>query len=121
MLTAPLRVRAAWAANDATAFADMFADNGSLLLGDQQLSGREEIRTYLVDAFRAGLKGTSLQEQPRLIRKVTDSVAIVVMEGGIVGSDGTLAPDAETRGTWVVVKQDGDWRIMSYQTSPLRG
>src|SRR5437763_9904928 len=33
VLTVPMRIQAAWAANDADAFAAVFTDNGSLLMG----------------------------------------------------------------------------------------
>ena len=44
VLTVPLRLRAAWESNDADALADVFIENGSMLIGDEQLKGREEIR-----------------------------------------------------------------------------
>lgn len=117
VLTAPLRVRAAWGANDADAFAEMFIDNGSALFGDRQLISRDEIRQYMAEAFAAGWKGTRLIEEPREIKMLTDSSAVVIADGGV-------ARDAEEnytfRTVWVVVKRDGDWRIASYQTSPVK-
>ncbi|MDI1461459.1 SgcJ/EcaC family oxidoreductase [Catellatospora sp. KI3] len=117
VLTAPLRVRAAWGANDADAFADMFIDNGSALFGDRQLTSREEIRQYMAEAFAAGWKGTRLIEEPREIKLLTETSAVVIADGGV-------ARDSEEnftfRTVWVVVKRDGDWRIASYQTSPVK-
>jgi uncharacterized protein (TIGR02246 family) len=122
VLTAPLRVRAAWAANDADAFADMFIDNGSQLVGDTQLRGREEIRSYMKEAFAGGWKGSHLTEEPREIRLLTDDVAVAITQGGVVraGRD-TLEPTDEVRTMWVLVKRDGDWRVASHQTSPVKG
>jgi uncharacterized protein (TIGR02246 family) len=122
VLTAALRVRAAWDANDADAFADMFTDNGSMLVGDNQLRGREEIRAYLAEAFGGAYRGSRMTEEPREIRLLTDSVAIAVTQGGVIpaGSD-ALDPADEFRAMWVIVKVDGDWRVASHQTSPVHG
>ncbi|MEU9826060.1 SgcJ/EcaC family oxidoreductase [Micromonospora chersina] len=121
VLTAPLRIRAAWGDNDADAFAGLFIENGSLLIGDTQLNGREEIRAYMAKAFAGGWKGTRLTEQPRDIRLIADEVAVAITEGGIVrpGEDG-LDPLNEERAMWVLVKRDGDWRVAARQTSPIR-
>jgi len=119
--TAALRIRAAWDADDADAFADMFVENGSMLVGDQQLMNREEIRSYMAAAFSGPYQGTKLTEEPVEIRLLTDSVALVVADGGIVpaGAD-SVAPDDMVRGTWIIRKTDGDWRIVSRQTSPIK-
>jgi len=120
--TAALRVRAAWDANDADAFADMFVENGSMLVGDRQLMNREEIRSYMAEAFSGGYQGTKLTEEPIEIRLLTDSVALAVTDGGIVapGAD-SVAPGDLVRGTWIILKTGGDWRIVSRQTSPIKG
>jgi uncharacterized protein (TIGR02246 family) len=120
--TAALRIRAAWDANDADAFADMFVEDGSMLVGDRQLMDREEIRTYMAAAFSGGYRGTKLAEEPIEIRLLTDSVALAVTDGGIVpdGAD-AVAPTDLVRGTWIIRKADGDWRIVSRQTSPIKG
>lgn len=122
VLTAPLRIRAAWTANDADAFADMFVDNGSMLAGDTQLMSREEIRAYLADVFAGAYRGSRMTIEPREIRLLTSSVAVAVTQGGIIrDGEESLAATAQERAMWVVVKRDGDWRIASYQTSPIKG
>ena len=120
VVTAQLRVRAGWDANDADAIADLFVDNGSMLVGDAQLSSREEIRAYLADAFAGGFQGTRLTDEPKEVRLLTDSVAIAVTEGGVVkkGQD-DIDPEELARSLWVLVKKDGDWRVVSRQTSPV--
>ena len=122
VLTAPLRIRGAWDANDADGFADMFIENGSMLVGDTQLKSREEIRTYMAEAFKGGYKGTRLSEGPREIRLLNDTVAVAVTQGGLVrpGQEAVAAED-EVRALWVIVKRDGDWRVASHQTSPIKG
>ncbi|WP_433259953.1 SgcJ/EcaC family oxidoreductase [Actinosynnema sp. CS-041913] len=121
-LTAALRFRAAWEENDPDALAGVFLDNGSMLSGHIELKNRREIRDYHAEAFRGGFRGTRLAEVPREVTLVNDSVAIAITEGGIV-RDGADTPEpADTfRCMWVIVKRDGDWRIASHQTSPMRG
>ena len=53
VLTVPMRIQAAWAANDPDAFADTFAENGSLLMQDTQLTSREQIRSYMAEGNAA--------------------------------------------------------------------
>jgi uncharacterized protein (TIGR02246 family) len=122
VLTAPLRIRAAWDANDANAFADMFIENGSMLVGDNQLTSREQIRSYFAEAFGGGYKGSRLTEEPREIRLLSDTVAVAITEGGII-RDGaqSLAAGDELRTMWVIVKREGDWRVASRQSSPVTG
>lgn len=120
--TAPLRARAAWKANDADAFADIFVENGSILVGDRQLTNREEIRSYFAEAFAGGYRGSRLEERPDEIRLLGDSAAFVVTTGGIVRAGAeSIEPTDTVRATYVCVKQDGDWRIVSHQTSPVKG
>ncbi|HEY0636232.1 MAG TPA: SgcJ/EcaC family oxidoreductase [Pseudonocardiaceae bacterium] len=120
--TAPLRVRAAWDNNDADALADVFIDNGSLLDGDEQLNGREAIRAYMTEAFRTHHKGTKVIDQPLEIRKISQDVAIAISDGGIVPEGATeIPPTGKVRVMWVVVRQDGDWKLASYQSSPVKG
>ncbi len=122
VLTAPLRIRAAWERNDADAFAEMFVENGSMLVGDEQLKDREEIRSYMSAAFDGPYRGSRLVEEPIEIRLLTDDVALAVTEGGVL-TDGADEVPAEykVRAMWVIVKYDGDWRVASHQTSPVGG
>jgi uncharacterized protein (TIGR02246 family) len=122
VLTAPLRARAAWDRNDADAFADLFTTEGSMLAGDNQLTDSEQIRSYLKEAFAGPLQGTRLIESPVDIRLLTDDVALAVTEGGVIYPGETApAPERSTRSTWVAARRDGDWRLVSYQTSPVAG
>ncbi|MEU4775981.1 SgcJ/EcaC family oxidoreductase [Micromonospora sp. NPDC023644] len=122
VLTVPLRFRGAWESNDADAVADVFTENGSMLAGDNQLKGREEIRAYLREAFAGPYQGARLVDEPLEIKMLTDDVALAVTQGGIVRDGaGELAPEDEVRTTWVVARRDGDWHLMSHQSSPLKG
>lgn len=120
VLTVPLRVRAAWDGNDADALAAMFTEDGSMLFGDDQLCGRDEIRSRLADAFAGPYRGTKLTGEPLEIRFLTDDVAFAVTEGGVVADGGSeVAEEHRARTTWIAIKDNGDWRLVSFQSSPI--
>lgn len=122
VLTVPLRVRAAWEANDADALADVYTENGSELIGDTQLKGREEIREYMARAFAGPLKGASIIEEPVRISLLAEDVAVAVTQGGLrYAGEEEPAPANAYRATWVVVRRNGDWSLLAHQTSPLKG
>ncbi|OKI23869.1 DUF4440 domain-containing protein [Nocardiopsis sp. TSRI0078] len=119
-LSAVLRARAAWADGDADALADVFVENGSLLLGDDQYTSREEIRTAMTEALAGPYKDTRLSEEPLDMRFLGDDTAVVVTEGGVARAD-EEAPGEKyrTRTVWISVRRNGDWKLFSYQSSPL--
>jgi uncharacterized protein (TIGR02246 family) len=123
VLTVPMRIQAAWAANDADAFANMFAENGSLLMQDHQMTDREQIRSYMADGFNGPLKGARVKGWPIAVRFLTADVAMVITEGGILlPGDDDLQPGNFIRSTWVISKQsDGTLRLVSHQSSPVKG
>src|SRR5262249_38171390 len=84
VLTVPMRIQAAWKSNDADTFADLFTANGSLLMRDDQLTSREEIREYMSAGFRDAYKGAQVKGWPLSITFLGDDVAMVITEGGIL-------------------------------------
>jgi uncharacterized protein (TIGR02246 family) len=122
VLTVPLRIRAAWEGNDADAFAKVFTANGSMLAGDTQLTDPGQIRDYMTEAFAGPYRGSRLVDEPVDIRLLTDGVALAITEGGVVyAGESGVAPDRRTRSTWVAARDDGEWRLVSYQTCPITG
>jgi uncharacterized protein (TIGR02246 family) len=120
--TAVLRAKAAWDKNDADGFADVFIENGSFLVGDEQLVSREQIRDYLKKAFATYSAGSTLPQQPIDIKLISADVALVITDGGVLAAGQVeLGPGESTRGVWVVVKQDRIWHLVSLQTSPIKG
>ena len=121
VLAVPQVIQAAWAANDADMFADTFTENGSLLMGDRQLMSREEIRSFMAAGFRGPYRGARVSGWPLAVRFLSDDAALAVTRGGIIlpGENG-IAPEREIRAIWTIVTQDGTWRLLSHQSSPLR-
>ncbi len=121
VLTVPMRIQAAWASNDPDTFADTFADQGSLLMGDTQLTSREEIRAFMRTGFEGPLRGARVKGWPLSINFLTSDVAMAVTEGGIIMSGETeTAPGRRIRAVWIVVrKPDGRLELLSHQSSPI--
>jgi uncharacterized protein (TIGR02246 family) len=122
-LTVPMRIQAAWAANDADAFADVFAENGSLLMQENQLTSRDDIRSYMAGAFEGPLNGARVKGWPIAVEFLTDDVAMVITEGGILmPGDAEIQAENFIRATWVIVrKSDGELSLVSHQSSPIKG
>ncbi|MEO3977641.1 SgcJ/EcaC family oxidoreductase [Streptomyces sp. CAU 1734] len=123
VLAVAQKVQAAWAANDADAFADCFAENGSLLMQDEQLTSREEIRAYMARGFAGPLKGARVSGGPLYLKFLGDRAAVTVTEGGIIRpGESAIAPDRRIRATWVIaLEDDGQPRLLSHQSSPISG
>jgi uncharacterized protein (TIGR02246 family) len=122
VLTVPMRIQAAWERNDADMFADLFAENGSLLMQDEQLTSREQIRAYMKAGFAGPLKGAKVRGGPLMVQFLGPDTALVVSEGGIMLDGETeISPDRQVRVVWTIVKQDDGVRLFSHQSSPLKG
>ncbi|WP_433259954.1 SgcJ/EcaC family oxidoreductase [Actinosynnema sp. CS-041913] len=119
-LSVPLELVAAWARNDAAGVADVFTDDGILILpGDVYKQGQDEIRSFMSAAYAGPFKGTGVTGRPVDVRFVTDDVALLRTHGGILAPGETeIAPELAVRSTWVAVKQDGKWKLAGYQNSP---
>jgi uncharacterized protein (TIGR02246 family) len=123
VLGVPLRLVGAWAVNDADGVANVFTDDGILILpGDVYKEGREEIRAFMAAAYAGPFKGSGVTGQPVDVRFVTDEVALLRTHGGILAPGETeIAPELAVRSTWVCVKRDGEWFLAGYQNSPRGG
>ncbi|MGN9777046.1 SgcJ/EcaC family oxidoreductase [Micromonospora sp. H33] len=123
ILAVPQLIQAAWKANDADFFADIFAENGSLLMGDEQLTSREEIRAYMAKGFGGPYRGAYVKGYPVALRMLNPDAAMVVTGGGIIlAGESGIAPDRHIRATWIIVRRDGERpQLMSHQSSPVSG
>lgn len=121
-LTVPVRITAAWRRNDPDMFAEIFTENGSLLMQDNQLKSREEIRAYMAAGFAGPLKGAHVSGWPLHVSFLSPGVAMVITQGGIIFAGETeRPPEREIRAMWILVEQDGEWKLFSHQSSPVYG
>ncbi|MFD6949713.1 MULTISPECIES: SgcJ/EcaC family oxidoreductase [unclassified Nocardiopsis] len=122
VLTVPQLIQGAWLANDADFFASVFTPDGSLLIQDEELADREEIRAFMAAGFDGALRGAHVSGWPLAMRFLDPDTALVVTQGGIVlAGEDSVAPEREIRAVWVVVRRSGRWHLMSHQSSPIRG
>lgn len=118
---APERIVAAWAANDADAFAAACAEDATMLLpGDVCLKGREEIRAFMADAYAGPYKGTRVTGRPVSLRFLCADVGVVITEGGVLmpGDEEVSAAEA-IRATWVLRRHGDEWLISAYHNSKV--
>ncbi|MEU7999413.1 SgcJ/EcaC family oxidoreductase [Micromonospora sp. NPDC049060] len=123
VLAVPQLIQAAWKANDPDFFADLFAENGSLLMGDEQLTSRDEIRAFMTKGFAGPYRGAYVKGYPVSVNFLHPDVAMVVTGGGIIlAGESEVAPERHIRATWIIVRQDdGRPLLLSHQSSPVTG
>lgn len=119
-LSVPLRLVAAWKLNDAKGVADVFTEDGVMILpGDVFKKGREEIGSFLAAAYAGPFKDTQVTGRPVDVRFVCDDVALLRTHGGILAPGETqISPELAVRSTWVTVRRNGEWLLAGYQNSP---
>lgn len=122
VLTVPQLIKAGWKKNDGDFFADIFVENGSLLMQDEQLTSREQIRTFMTAGFAGKYKGAQVDGWPLEVKFLADDVAFVVTQGGIILAGETeIHPTREIRAVWIIVRRGDVWKLMSHQSSPVKG
>lgn len=115
----PQRIIEAWAGQDAGAFADVFAEDATMILPGVFCHGRDEIRSFMTGAFQGPFKDTRVTGAPIDMRVLGPDVAVVVTKGGVTPAGvSEVSPDRAVRATWVVVKRDNRWQLAAYQNSP---
>jgi uncharacterized protein (TIGR02246 family) len=117
----PQRIMAAWAQNDPDAFAEVFAEDGTMILpGDVFVSGREGIRSFMAAGYAGPYKGTRVYGEPVAAKFLGDSAGVLITQGGVLAPGETeVAPERAVRAMWVLSKQDGEWLIAAYQNTPV--
>jgi len=112
-------VYAAWAANDADAFVQPYADTATAILPGSYLRGRQAIRAAMAALFASHLKGSKAVHEVQDIRFAGADVAIVTSKGAVVLA-GQAEPDAASRSleTWVLSRDGGSWRVQAFHNCP---
>jgi len=109
----------AWGANDADALAALYVEDATVVQPGIYRQNRDELRTGMAAAFAGTLRNSTVIDEPRSVRFLGDAAAVAISEGGVVRAGETELPaERAVRATWVLVKQDGTWRIAAYHNSP---
>jgi uncharacterized protein (TIGR02246 family) len=115
----PGRLVSAWAAHDADAFADLFIEDGSLIMPGVYKKGRGEIREFMAAGYAGPYKGTSVTGTPLEVKRLgTASVALVTVGGVLAPGEKEVSTEQAIRASWILVKDDGTWRLAVYQNCP---
>jgi uncharacterized protein (TIGR02246 family) len=115
----PGRIVAAWAEHDTDAFADVFTEDGTMILPGVFRKGHDEIRSFMATAFAGPFKGTRVTGTPINLQVLTESSAVLTTAGGVLAPGETEVADARAiRASWVVVRRGGEWQLATYHNSP---
>lgn len=115
----PARMIETWAAHDTEGFADLFTEDGTLILPGVYKKGRAEIQQFMAAAFAGPYKGSRVTGQPIDIKPLGTGAVALITQGGVIPAGETELPDkAAIRASWILVKRDGQWRLAVYQNCP---
>lgn len=116
------RMVTGWAYGEAETIADLFVEDGTMILAGVFCNGRDEIRDYFATAFQGVYRGTQVTGKPISIRALGPDTAILLSVGGVLGAGETeVTPENAIRASWLVVRRDGQWRLAAYQNTPRYG
>lgn len=104
----------AWGAHDADAFADLYADDATVVTAGTYVQGKDQIHAFMTAGFAGPLRGTRSVEEPERIRYLSPDVAVVNSRSGFAPAGAPVPPEAERRATWVLARSDGRWLVESY-------
>ncbi len=120
-LTVPMRLQDAVTRKDADAFADVFAENGSLVQYDDELKNREEIRAYMKAAFAGPFKDNDVAGRSLRLSFLTGDVAMLTEEAGVLlPGERKAAPERLFYATWLIHRvAPGRLELLSFHQSPI--
>jgi uncharacterized protein (TIGR02246 family) len=115
----PAKMIAAWAAHDADAFADLFAEDGTMMLPGIYKKGRAQIREYMAAEYAGRFKDTTVTGQPIEIKPLGAGVVALLTEGGVIPpGQKQLSAESAIRASWILVNQGGHWKLAVYHNCP---
>ena len=115
----PARMVKAWAAHDAVAFSELFAQDGTLILPGVYKNGRDEIKQFMTAGYAGPYKGTTVTGTPLAIKPLGKDAVALLTVGGVIGAgESELSTKEAIRASWILVKNDEGWQLAVYQNCP---
>src|SRR5271165_5596205 len=113
------RIRLAWNAGDAHAYAREFTEDATyvIFLGEPLL-GRQEIEKNHVDVLTKWQKGTRMAIKAIKIRPLGVDAAAVLTVGGLGKSDSIAYDKLQT---FTFVRREGRWMCAAFQNTRMSG
>lgn len=109
------RMRRAWDAGDADAYAREFTEDASYVIFIGTIArGRDAIRADHVPLFEKWQRGSRLSMAVLGVRMLGDDVAVVLTQGGL-GKGARIRYDKTQ--TFVFVREGGVWRCAAFQNT----
>jgi uncharacterized protein (TIGR02246 family) len=116
----PVNLTSAWRAQDAEAFAELFIDDGTMILPGLYRRGKHDIRAYMAQAFEGPYRGTRVTGEPLHLKMLSDDSAVLITQGGVLAPDETeVHPTRAIRASWFVVRQGEQWKLAAYHNSQV--
>jgi uncharacterized protein (TIGR02246 family) len=115
------RMCEAWSRGDALAYADCFSnDSDYVTYNGMHLHGRRENADLHHALFRGMLKGTRVSANIESLTFLSQDIALIHTAGSGAKRGRTDSGIRKSIQTLIVVKQDGHWRIRSFQNTRIR-
>jgi uncharacterized protein (TIGR02246 family) len=104
-----------WQSHDAKRLADYFADNADMIVGIQpRIVGREAIESWWSQYFSRIDSGRVVSISIESISNLSPNIALLNVHsttGGTHSKTREVMESRKARGTWVVVRVSGNWKI----------
>jgi uncharacterized protein (TIGR02246 family) len=115
----PQKLLTAWAQHDADGIADLFTEDGTLILPGIFKKNREEIREFFKSGFATHYNGTRVVGEPIGLRFLGPDIALLLSSGGVLAPGDTEVSDAQAiRASWLAIRTGAEWKLAAYQNSP---
>ena len=113
------RMRRAWDAGDAAAYADEFTSDATYVIFAGLVSrGRDEIRADHIPVFERWQRGTRMAMRVLDVPFVSDDVTVVLTEGGLFkGEPRRIRHDKVQTFVFVRDAKSGQWRCAAFQNT----
>ena len=111
-----------WNSHDAADLAEYFTADADMIMGNGPLlDGRKAIQSWWRDYFAVPEPERRLAIEIKAIRPLTVEVVLVNEQTTTGGRTARVPelPARKARGTWVLLRQDGDWLITALRGMPM--